>query len=79
MKKWKEDVWAKCMGNYSEHYPVPCILIGTKSDLSVERVVQQDEIDEYIKFNGHIKYFEVRLEFLFLSHSCKLQDLHKCR
>ena len=53
--EWKKDIDEKVMT--TERIPIPCLLVGNKSDLGVSQK-SKEEIDNFCNDNGFIGYIE---------------------
>ena len=58
VSEWIENYYKYSNPDYERHV----ILIGNKSDLKNERIITEDEIDDFVKLNK-IKYFETSAKY----------------
>lgn len=56
-KKWKRDVDEKV--RLSDGQPIPCLLVGNKSDLKTKIHHTDEELQHFSRRNGFIGYFSV--------------------
>lgn len=54
---WKHDIDKKVVTDQMK--PIPCLLLGNKSDITKERIHKSNEIKHFCERNGFVGYFEV--------------------
>jgi Ras-related protein Rab-32 len=56
VSKWKEDVDSKV--HMQDGQPIPCVLVGNKSDLTPDVVRSKETMDAYCRQHNFVSYFE---------------------